>query len=384
MEASTPRRMVIRRTTPTGDRRRRVVVDDSESTRNGTTVKPERTHPPRRYSAAAQREAQPRLFECIPIRRWTLAVWFLLGNTFAVAHATIDVLCNRATQWGWTADLSALRIEGPQNLSRATQTLTFLLCAVYCALTVQFRRHRIDDYRGRYRVWYSAASLATLLSFNATSNFASLPAQILVQATNRLGFAGQAWPSAVICLLTLPLLIRLMVEIWSCRGAVWTLIGSFLLFCVSQSLPYVSGDAEVRRLATGLAQLLASQWLLFALVLNARYVFLDAQGELPATPRLAFRRLRRAKASDQVASSQANTPEKAPIERVPATEVAAKATSTVATPQSQTPPVKRELPPTDNQHDIEDDEDDDEQTLSMSRADRKRQRKEQQKTRRAA
>ncbi len=383
MEASTPRRMVIRRTTPMGDRRRRVVVDDSETRRNGTTVKPERTHPPRRYSAAAQREAQPRLFECIPIRRWTLAVWFLLGNTFAVAHATIDVLCDQATQWGWTADLSALRMDGPQNLSRATQTLTFLLCAVYCALTVQFRRHRIDDYRGRYRVWYSAASLATLLSFNATSNLASLPTQILVQATKRLGLAGQAWPSAVICLFTLPLLIRLIVEIWSCRGAVWTLIASFLLFCVSRSLPHVSGDAEVRHLATGLTQLLASQWLLFALVLNARYVFLDAQGELPAAPRLSFRRLRRAKASDNVASGQADSPEKTPIERASATETAAKASSVASAPP-QASPVKREMPPTDDQHDVEDDDDEDEQTLSMSRADRKRQRKEQQKTRRAA
>lgn len=406
MEASTPRQMVIRRTTPQGDRRRRVVLDDSVAARKGTTVKPERTQPPRRYSSAAQRDAQPHLFECIPTRRWSLLIWFLLGNTIAVVPATLHVLCDQVSHWGWAFDLSPLRINGEPNVFRASQTLTFLLCTLYCGLTVQFRRHRIDDYRGRYRIWYSATVLSALLSFHAASNIASLPWQLLVSTSSRLGLAGQGWPAALICLITLPLLVRLLIEIWACRAAVSVLLGSFLGFCFSQTIPWLlPQDPKVQLLATGFSQLISSQWLLFALVLNTRHVFLDAQGELPTVRRLTVKRTRKAKASAGEATAElAQQVDRESETKVASyTENAAKPASSgsaapsvkatpheAKTPSSPTSSVpKRETPlPASPAHvtdqDEDDDEDEDTATLSMSRAERKRQRKDHQKSRRAA
>ena len=61
-----------------------------------------------------------------------------------------------------------------------------MAAAFFSAIIVQFRRHRIDDYRGEYRVWYYFVVALILASINASIGGHQIAWNATHQATKAL------------------------------------------------------------------------------------------------------------------------------------------------------------------------------------------------------
>ena len=142
-------------------RRRRALIDEPdtalatasrESSRpSGADASP--SEPARRYSDAALSPRQPRVIDLIPIRRWTNLV---LAALLLSGAAGIEALYGHLALENTAFDVSQLpAIDLSERGSVATWFSSAMLaaCALFGLLTYQLRRHRVDDYRGRYRMW---------------------------------------------------------------------------------------------------------------------------------------------------------------------------------------------------------------------------------------
>ena len=160
------------------------------------------------YSQAVRRTCQQRMVQLIPVRRGTLSIvltcmWILWGSLI-FSHYWIFA---RFTNF----DPSAMRV--PENASSfaklpiaqlfhlrsshsIAQWLTcqlWMLTAVAAWMIFQLRRHKLDDYRARYRIWVVLAIAAFFSSFEAsTSALLLLGYSIDSWAQREIGYAG--WP----------------------------------------------------------------------------------------------------------------------------------------------------------------------------------------------
>jgi len=160
------------------------------------------------YSQAVRKTCQQRMVQLIPVRRGTLSIvltgmWILWGMLL-FSHYWIFA---RFTEF----DLSTMKV--PENaLSFAklpiaqlfhlrsshsiAQWITcqlWMLTAVAAWMIFQLRRHKLDDYRARYRIWVVLAIAALFSSFEAsTSGLLLLGLSINSWAQREIGYAG--WP----------------------------------------------------------------------------------------------------------------------------------------------------------------------------------------------
>jgi hypothetical protein len=313
--------------------------------------------------------------DLIPQRRWTVLVWFLICATVIAAHGALEAACQSLRRYHLGIDLSPLSLCESHNLANFTLCLSWLLATIYAALVVNFRRHKVDDYRGRYRLWYY---ICAGLFLAATGSGAGLSrtldsAALRVAADGRVSSAPM-WTFAAIAILCVGLGIRLLIEIRESRGAVACLVAAAVSVGMQAALQFdvirLQGD-DLQAMLLTLAQLCSVQMLLLALVVYARYVLMDAQGialrrARPSLPRLHWRRIRTADAATGRPKPQ---PKPAGL----------------ASQQSST---TSDSKPRDSR--IADDDSDDEAsdegqaTIHLSRADRRRLRKEKRRQQHAA
>jgi hypothetical protein len=387
MDASTPDRMVIRRSTPHGDRRRRVVVKDPAPSASGTAgssrtagdSSESRTTAPRRYAAAALREEQPRVCDWIPTGLWSLSAWFL-GLSVLVASVGGLHLLALETGRRWQVDLPSLRVDTGRNFSHFVQAALWLMAASCCRQILHLRRHRVDDYRGRYRVWYPVALASLLFCVNAVTGLSQNLVLAAPKLQSSLGVDFSASWSHLSLLAVVTLAAgRLAAELWACRSAVVSLGLACVLawsMAIARLVGGFSADSPAWTLVESLGSLATTHFFFFAMLLNLRHVFLDAQGELPVR-----------EAKPRAASGKQEVSSDVPAVAAPApTAGNLKAVPKVAPPRQQEPAVEQEAEEEpEESEDLEDSgEDEDGHTVSMSRAERKRQRKMQQTQKRAA
>ena len=106
--------MGIRKTRQRDERRRRVLVDERilAPQEKATATKPRSSGRARRYAEAALVNRQPRVCSFLPIRRWTVLVWFLAGLSFVVAHGTAFALMVRYAPAALPIDLTPIQLSG--------------------------------------------------------------------------------------------------------------------------------------------------------------------------------------------------------------------------------------------------------------------------------
>lgn len=374
----------MRRTNNRDDRRRRVLTDERvlsterESPPNDGASR--KTGPTPRYTEAALVDQQPRICDFLPIRPWTLLLWFLVGTTFVVGHATLFVL-ERTYGLRAGVDLAPMRMTGPQTLSSWSSSFLLLASAVCAAIIVQFRRHRIDDYRGEYRVWYYFVVALVLASINASIGGHRIAWDATHQATKALEISHAGiWINGLISVFVTCVGVRLLLEVRGSRGTVVTGLITASIYLLSwlvalDVIPMVT--AELAALSAGLARLMSHFLLMMTLVVYARFVFMDAQGLIS--------HVRSKKAKKKRTSSATVKTKTARTTRKPA---AAKPKTTKST-QTEQPKLDESTPTLDDASDedlesLESDEDDSPSTLRLSKAERRRMRKQKRRDRRAA
>jgi hypothetical protein len=177
------------------------------------------------------------------------------------------------------------------------------------------RSHRVDDYRGRYRIWLWAVAALVWASLDAaTGVHASLNDGLAaLSGMDRAGLGSLLW-LAVYGLVFGGLGVRLSCELWPSLEAFGALAVAAMLYVGSAVCHFglVQFDSLLLGTVVGtLATLLAHGALVYSIGLFARHVHLDAQGRLLVDAQPAKKKSRsRAKLSVVAADDADEKPRK--------------------------------------------------------------------------
>ena len=275
---------MARNTTRVG-RRRRVLNEEVLSASNGNALANSNVLEPGdtpRYGAGANIENHPQVTSFVPRRFRTLcliALGGLAAGTVAELAAHYAKPIGEITQVVSTAEITEVFST---RLVAWTSAALLLFTAAYTRLIFSLRRHRVDDYRGRYRVWRTAGWAAVLLSINAVLGAHELAARYLGNLADwQLLSTNAGWWLAPAAFVGGWLLIKLIVDVSECRSAMATYL--LAMTCLTLAGIHSAGwspawAAEWPTLLSQSLPLAGYTMLLVGSLLFARYVILDVQG----------------------------------------------------------------------------------------------------------
>jgi hypothetical protein len=276
------------------------------------------------------------------------------------------------------AHLAAL--DAGQRGSLAAWYSSALLAAAAALAIVVFgiRAHRVDDYRGRYRVWLWTAAALVWLSLDAATGihdslglgFTLLAGQPVFTASLAAG-CTLTW-IAVYGLVLGTLGLRLAVEVWPSLVSFTALLVGGLLY-VGAAMLQLGMVAAPPSIVPGTVEstviMLAHLSLLSSIGLYARHVYLDATGRLKVhidPDRKNKSRKARLKVVKADPKPRPSIPVQPPVHSDPA-KFGAAATSSIKPGVSIT---KNNVSPP--QHDDDEDADDNYGGSNLSRSERRR------------
>ncbi len=269
-------------------RHRRLLTDELSNSSDWPACPdwPEDALPPPKsehYGDADFLEQQLRLFDLIPRRMVSLV--FLLTAVMAILaglEASYAWMLDRIAHGG--ARIAALDLAAKGSLGCWFSSLLVLAATMVAMLVYSVRRHRTDDYQGRYRIWLSAAACGLLL---ATDQAASLrdafrDAMVVLTGTTLTG-DGTLWWVVFYALVFGAVGSRLLMDMRPSLPS----MGLLLVGAIAHTLAVVGrlgwiplADGHRVMFLTG-AEMVGNLSLLAAMIVHARYVILDAEGLLP-------------------------------------------------------------------------------------------------------
>jgi hypothetical protein len=286
--------MEFRRSGPLDERRRRVLMDeiaspsDADNEAAALAAGGSAKGPVRAYSPAVLAERQLKVTDLIPVRPLLVLALFLLALTGIAAIEAIHVHLVTAPIGEAAAHLKSLDVRQPGSLA-AWYSSILLAVAVAASLVIYgIRSHRVDDYRGRYRVWlWITAALAWLGLDAATGLHDSLGFAITFLAGKHAGgdlarVSALTWV-ALYGVVFGTLALRLAIEVWSSLATFGVLAVASLLYGAAGLIQIQTAPVAnplVAPVVESTITMLAHATLLMAIVLYARHVYLDAQGRL--------------------------------------------------------------------------------------------------------
>ena len=162
--------MQFRRSGQRDQRRRKVFRDEASPEAENSPTPTNKTGKSdaiaKAYSKAAVEETETRVADLIPTRPLGVCVLFLLGLT---AIAGVQALHTFVADWSpvlGDSAASTFDVAARGSLNGWLSSLLLGIAAVLSTLIYVIRRHKMDDYGGRYRMWLWTAAGLTLLSIN--------------------------------------------------------------------------------------------------------------------------------------------------------------------------------------------------------------------------
>jgi hypothetical protein len=272
-------------------RRRRVLADDLSTGDDATTAisPPSRSH--RRidgYAPEAKPEQQRRIIDLIPSSHLSLGLWFAAGlaviGGLAAGQAWLPAIAGRLSAQAATC----LELGASGSLNGWIASLWLGLAGATSALIYSIRRHKLDDYRGRYRWWFVGAVTWSVMSVDATCGIHQLFAATMVHLTGYTGpGGGAAWWMGCWGALLCAVSVRLAWEMRVCRPATTAYLSALALWIcgIVIEMTGIRLGTTSSVLPVEIAKLLGHLSLLLGLSIYARHVILHAQGLLPARKR---------------------------------------------------------------------------------------------------
>ncbi len=272
------------------ERRRRVLIDEAETRGEPAAVPPQGeqvagTEPARRYTEAVLSQGHSQLFDLIPTRGWTILVWMgLLLSAMAGIEALYGVVALSAPA-GSLSDFPAIDLAQRGSLATWLSSAMLMTGAVFGLLTYQIRRHRADDYRGRYRMWCYVVPVLVLASVDQVAGLQQTVRVAVLQAAGIPDYADALliW-TAVVLLLAGVFGVRLMIEMRGCRLAVLMVLAAVAQLAAIGCLQvgWLLADPGVFRTMVWTSLAMGVQGgLLMAVLLNVRAVHREAIGQSP-------------------------------------------------------------------------------------------------------
>ena len=242
------------------------------------------------YTDAALAANQPPVTALIPQRPLTVAV-FLLTPLGIIS----GLLAAYGNLYLWPPalrpfEMSALDLALPGGLAAWFSSLLVLAAACQSVQIYRLRRHRVDDYRGRYRVWIWVPGVLVIMAIGAATR---LPEDLIRLGStlcgvepgaewHHLGRLGYAVAWALISL-------RLGFEMrrnWPAVAWLAVSVACFFAGVAFRQLVFPPLGEVLQGLAWAAPLLFGHAAVLFALTLYARYVYRAAQGQLAVPARL--------------------------------------------------------------------------------------------------
>lgn len=295
------------------ERRRRLLTEESA---NPATDAAEEARPaPKgektaRYADAALHANRLRVTDLVPQQPWLLAVAFL-GAVLVVAglEALYHWMPTFAAQ---TTDgrIEAFDLDGEGSLAVWFSSTTLIAASAVALLVYSIRRHKADDYHGRYRIWVWAALCWLVMSIDECGSLHEGFKELMTQvAGTRIAGDGSLWWAAAYAIVLGTVGIQLLLEMRECRSstAAFLATGASYGVAVAAQLGWIMPETGARGVMVEEgAEMIGNLFLLLSMAIHLRYVCLDAEGKVVARPK----KERKAKAAKVEATEKTDETEK--------------------------------------------------------------------------
>lgn len=392
--------MEFRRGGPLDDRRRRVLNSESASAgsdeEGGEEAAPQTPAPARgslrAYSPAVLGEHQKRLSDLIPTRPYSISLLVLFGLTAIATIITLYTTWQARWEGLYASRLTLLDPHAFGSIASWFSSILLAGASLGALVIYSIRSHRVDDYRGKYRIWLWTAAALIWASLDSATGVHSAIGLLAARLIGMPQWQDTAW-MGMYALIFGVLAIRLIVEQWYSVGSYATLGASIVLYSAVavQKLGFFQTENQLANsslLAT--LAMLAHLTLFIAIAVYARHVRLDAEGKLPQRVNQQGPKKRKSRAKLAVVSEDEEEAKpkatkrrsKASAEEENEDEEASEKTQAVASakpkaapapapaPQANKPkpptPAPAPVPQNDSEDDYDDEEGEDGQRLSKS------------------
>jgi hypothetical protein len=265
------------------DRRRRLLPEDAARPAAAHAMRVTDDGDPRQlYSDAARAARQRGVHALVPLRGWMISL--AVGGMLTAVGGVVGLhfAADRLELVLGTAAAASLRIDSPVSLSAWLASTLLAAAAAIAIFIFSLRRHRIDDYHGRYRMWILVAMACAVGNLFEASSLAVVAHALCTAGCGASGLrADVVWP-AMIATLVAGVLTRLAVEIRRCGPAVTSLILASVAFLLAAASNFgwpVEQSAEVLPLWLRGSWLLGYVLLVTTLLLYSRRVQLEVAGD---------------------------------------------------------------------------------------------------------
>ncbi|MCY2975592.1 MAG: hypothetical protein NTW52_13110 [Planctomycetota bacterium] len=198
------------------------------------------------YSQAVRRACQQRLVQLIPVRRSSLTLVLLtawsIWAALLLAHYVIHVRPLSLLQSGVAQPQPSpplpisylLHLRSSHGIAHWLGSQLWMLTALSALMIFQLKRHKLDDYRAKYRVWATLSIAALFSSMDAsTSALLLLGKSIDTWALREVGYSGWSLVLASFATVVAMLGIRLCNELKSAPASLVFWLGGLLAWATS-------------------------------------------------------------------------------------------------------------------------------------------------------
>jgi len=272
------------------DQRRRLLVSWNRSQTAARPVEPPARRSMAEYAAEALPERQPAIATFLPAgigglaAAATVIMVVLVGALVLGGYEPILASVGRVVDGRFAQTIRALGVcVDPRSAMSLAGWLSQLLLATAAAVALVvrgMRRHRRDDYSGRYRAWGWLAGLLVGATCAAQFPLGRLVGLFFTEATG-VGFGPQGfgWWVAVATLLlgavsawaVLPLHERLATSVW--------LSAALVSWAASAACTWLGTDRDAFAIAAQASWVLGSGLMTIAVLAAARSVIREVRGE---------------------------------------------------------------------------------------------------------
>lgn len=271
-------------------RRRMIQSGHSSASQEGDA--PARTHRATAYASAARPENHPALATLLPTRPLRflaacVAIALVVAAVAAIGSTIHGMLpadkAGNANAWARTARTSRelLGIFSRSSLPSWFGQMLLIASAGVAMSVRQMRRHRLDDYQGRYRAWGWMAVLAVMAAAERQMPLSSFVSAVLSDATGLvLGPEGMGWWLGVSATACLAVALWAVVPLTDRLGTFLTLSLVAAGWMASAAFDWFGGGVLWMDLTARCLGLAGDGLLLISMLVAARTVLREVRGEI--------------------------------------------------------------------------------------------------------
>ena len=234
-----------------------------------------------RYGAGANIENHPQVTDYVPRRYRVIALYLLLALGVATLGEVLALKAATLAEWTQVVTPETIFGQVTSGLLAWVSVVTLLVSACYARLILSLRRHRVDDSRGRYRIWRWASWAGVALSLNAMIGAHSIIAVMAGHFTGMSILPGNVlWWLVPTALLGGWMMLKMILDASESRMALSCYVLAAIslivagIFCVWSP----SWALDYQTTLTRMLPVIAHVFLMTGTLLFARYVVLDVQG----------------------------------------------------------------------------------------------------------